>query len=82
MFPNDPDGCFGEYRKHKESARGLVFPFIAEVMERLLHGLPKPLPELSWIEIDESFVKRTNVCLHLLINRSLERRSNREIGPR
>ena len=58
MLPNDSDSCFTEYRQQEEALSG--FLLITEVLERLLHGLPKTLPERSWIKGKKLFVERMN----------------------
>jgi hypothetical protein len=62
MFPDDPHGCFDKYPEHKTGpfVLRLLFPFVAQVIERLLHRLPKSLSEASWIESEEFLVKTTN----------------------
>ncbi len=65
MFLDDPYGCFDEHPEHKaeQSLLRLTVPFVAEVIERLLHGLPQPLPECWWIEAKEFLVESTNCFL-------------------
>lgn len=41
----------------------LSFLFIVQIIESLLHRLPKPLPEGLWIEAEEFLVERTNCVL-------------------
>jgi hypothetical protein len=43
----------------------LSSPFVAEIVERLLHGLAKPLPELSWIKSEELLVESPNCFLFI-----------------
>ena len=59
MFSDHPYDCFDKYPKHeaKPSTLCLPFPIIIEIVERLLHGLAKPLSEDSWIESKEFFVE-------------------------
>ena len=45
-----------------------MFLFIVKIIERLLHRLPKPLPEPSWIQAKEFLVESLN---HLLVITSL-----------
>jgi hypothetical protein len=65
MFPDDPYRCFDEHPEHEAEPSPLCssFPLIAEVVEGLLHGLPKLLPECLWIEGEEFLVERTNCFL-------------------
>jgi len=42
-------------------------PCIAEVVEGLLHGLSKPLPEAPWVEGKEFLVKSTSIEQHLFL---------------
>ena len=60
MFANDPKSCFCKNCKQEESVARLLFWFPAEIMECLLHGLPKPLPERSWIKSQKLFVESMN----------------------
>ena len=62
MFPEDSHGCFDKYPENKSgpSVFRLLFPFIAQVVECLLHGLPKPFPKTSWVEAEEFLVRITN----------------------
>ena len=69
MFPDDSQGCFDKYPENKSgpSVFRPRFPFIAQVIERLLHGLSKSLPEASWIESEEFRVKSTNIHLYFFL---------------
>ena len=60
MFANDSESCFGKNCQQEESMVRLLFLFPAEVMECLLHGLPKLLPERSWIEAEEFPIESRN----------------------
>lgn len=64
VFLNDSDSCFSEYGQQEVTAARLLTPFFAKVKERLLHGLPEPLPELGRVQPEESSVERTD---HLLV---------------
>ena len=82
MLPDDSYGCFDEYPEHvaQQSALCLSFPLIAEIVEGLLHRLPKPLPEYSWIEGQEFLVEPTNCFLVIHhIQRFLDR--GRALAP-
>ncbi len=59
MFPEDSQSCFDKYPENKSgpSVFRLLVPFIAQVVERLLHRLPESLPEASWIESEEFLVE-------------------------
>ncbi len=65
MFLDNPYGCFDEQPEHEAEPSWLclLFPFIAEVIERLLHGLSKLLPEGSWIEAEEFLVESASCFL-------------------
>ena len=65
MFLGDSYGCFEECPEYEaeQPTICLPFPFIAQVVERLLHGLAKPLPEDSWIEAEEFLVESLNGVL-------------------
>ncbi|HZM25609.1 MAG TPA: hypothetical protein VFC02_27920 [Anaerolineales bacterium] len=63
MFPNDSCGCFGKCPQHETEPSTLCLSFPAEIIERLLHGITQPLPELSWIESKEFLLKSMNYVL-------------------
>lgn len=63
MFLNNGDGCLNEYRKNKKSASGLLFLFMLEIVECLLHRLPKLLPKPARIEAEEFLVEHRNCAL-------------------
>lgn len=67
MLPDDSQGCFDKYPENKSGpfVLRLLFPFIAQVVERLLHRLTKPLPESLWVESEEPPVKPTNYFLFI-----------------
>lgn len=69
MFPDDSHGCFDKYPENKSGPAvfRLLFPFIAQVIECLLHGLPQSLSEALWIESEEFPVKSTNINLPLFL---------------
>ena len=51
----------------------MLFPFLIEIIEGLLHGFPKPLPEPSWIEVEEFLVESTSCCLSIHREKSWKR---------
>jgi len=59
MFSDDSQGCFDERPQHETepSVFCLLSPFVAEIIERLLHGLFKLLSEPARIAAEEFFVK-------------------------
>jgi len=59
MFPDDSQGGFDKNPKNKSgpSVFRLLFPFIAQVVECLLHRLPQSLPEASWVESEKFLVE-------------------------
>ena len=61
MFSNDSYGCFDKYPENKTgpSIFRLLFPFSAQIVERLLHGLPKLLSKTLWVEAEEFLVEST-----------------------
>ena len=67
MFPDDPKGGFDKYPKNKSgpAVLRLLLSFPAQVVERLLHGLAKPLPESSRVKAEEFLVKRVNCPLRI-----------------
>src|SRR5512145_328663 len=69
MFPDDSQGCFDKNPKNESGPPvfRLLFPFVAQIIERLLHGLSKSLSEASWIESEEFLVKNTNIHPHLFL---------------
>jgi hypothetical protein len=60
MFPDDPQRCFAKRPQYETEPSGLCLPFPAEIVECLLHGLPKPLPKDSRIKSEEFLVKSMN----------------------
>ena len=65
MFPQNSCAGFEEHPQDKtrQSTPCLSFPFFAEIMERLLHGLSQTLSEPSWIEGEKLFVESVNQIL-------------------
>ena len=57
MFLENPYTCFDKYPEHEAKPSTLCLSFIVEVIECLLHGLSKPLPEPSRIEVEEFLVE-------------------------
>ena len=64
MLSDDSDDCFEEHPHHEAEpmVRGLLLPFLIEVIERLRHGLAKLLPKPSWIE-GEKFLVQAMDCI-------------------
>ncbi|MCI0549541.1 MAG: hypothetical protein L0287_01160 [Anaerolineae bacterium] len=67
MLSKNSYGSFDEYPKHEAELRlfRLSFPFIIEIIKRLLHGLAKLLSELMWIESKKLLVERVSRCLFI-----------------
>ena len=65
MLSKNSHGSFDEYPENsaEHSSIGLSFLFPVQIIERLLHGLSKPLPEPSWIEVEEFLVEGMNCVL-------------------
>jgi len=65
MLSKNSYGSFDERPEYKaeQALLYLLFPFLIEIIERLLHGFPKPLPEPSWIEAEEFLVEGMNCAL-------------------
>jgi hypothetical protein len=59
MFPDDSYNGFDKYPENKTGPSGfrLLLPFIAQIVEHLLHGLPEPLSKAAWIESEEFLVE-------------------------
>ena len=62
MLSKNSYGSFDERPEYKaeQALLCLLFPFLIEIIEGLLHGFPKPLPEPSGIEVEEFLVESTN----------------------
>ena len=65
MFLENPYTGFDKYPEYEVKSSTLCLLFFVEVIERLFHGLAKPLPEPSWIEVEEFLVKRTSRFLFI-----------------
>jgi hypothetical protein len=63
MLSKNSYGSFGERTEYKPKQlfSRLLF-LIPKVMERLLHGFAKLLPEPSWIEGKEFFIESLDRC--------------------
>lgn len=63
LFENS-DGRFDERPENKTEQFLFRFPFfVAKIVERLLHGLTKLIPESPGIEVEESSVESPNYSL-------------------
>jgi hypothetical protein len=58
----DSHTCFSKRPQHEaeQSTLTLYFPFLVEIVERLLHRLAEPLPEPLWIKAEEFLVEVVN----------------------
>ena len=60
MFLENPYTGFDKYPEYEVKPSTLCLSFFVEVIERLFHGLAKPLPEPSGIEGEEFLVESMN----------------------
>ena len=68
MFPDNSNGCFDKCPQHETEPSTFCLSLPAEIIERLLHGLPKLLSEPAWIKGKKLFVE--NISRGLFIHRN------------
>ena len=63
MLSKNSYARFDERPEYKAEPDSLRLLFLVEIIERLLHGLAKPLSEHAWIKSDEFLIISMNYIL-------------------